>query len=186
MRRAALVLLASLGTLALAGCVPSAPTIIPTPVHSTAAPPFATEEDALAAATMTISEFYRVATTVLVEGGVGGDRLSEFATSAVVEHEKTGFDKLRDEQLVYRGETAIRSVVLQSYIPEAVDGVGVITAYVCTDGAAVTIFYPSGESYVSADRPNGVPFEIRFDLTTTNDTSLLVSSKLYWDGDGIC
>ena len=186
MRRAALILLASLGAVSLIACGPSQSSVDQPPKVPTQIPPFASEDEALEAAATTVTKFYDLGAVILAEGGVGGERLGEFATPSVVAMETTGFDELREKQLIYRGQTVMRSVTLQSYLPDAVDGRGVITAYICADGTGVTIDYPNGESYVSPDRPDGVPFEITFDMATRNPTTLVVSSKQFWEGEGVC
>jgi len=186
MRRAALILLVSLSALTLAACAPINVSVDPTPTALAAVPPFASEEEALEAAAGTVTQFYDLGALILAEGGVDGERLGEFATPSVVAIEMTGFDELREKQLTYRGQTVMRSVTLQSYLPDAADGRGVVTAYVCADGTGVTIDYPNGDSYLSPDRQGGVPFEITFDVATRNPTTLVVSSKLYWEGAGIC
>jgi len=186
MRRAALVLLATLSSLAMAACSPERTFDLPTPSASISAPPFATEDEALIAATESVTSFYQIGATILTEGGVNGERLNEFATPDMVAIEMSGFDELRDKGLVYRGQPVMTSVILQSYLPDALHGIGVVTAYVCQDGSSVTLEDANGTSLVSPSRTDFTEFQITFDLANEDSPRLLVSSKTPWGGGGVC
>ena len=186
MRRAALVLLVSLSSLATAACTPEHTSDLPTTLASISAPPFASEDDALIAATESVTSFYQMGATILAEGGIDGERLNDFATPPMVAIEMSGFNELRDKGLVYRGQPVMTSVILQSYLPDALEGIGVVTAYVCQDGSSVTLEDANGSSLVSPLRTDLTEFQITFDLVDEGSPRLLVSSKTPWGGGGVC
>ena len=186
MRRAALVLLASLGTVALVGCVPEVAVVTNLPATTATAESFPREEEALSAANLAISGYYKTADTILNENGEGGDRLAQFATEQLVNVEATGFQKLREKNLDYSGWSVVESVALQSFESNASFQEGVVVAYVCIDMSQVSISYPDGTSFIPPERPDRYPLEVVFDLAPKEPGVLLVSAISDWEGAGVC
>ena len=65
--------------LLLSGCVPTSPTVTPGPLPSST-PIFATEDDALAAATAAYAAYVKISDQIFMEGGANPDRLKSVAT----------------------------------------------------------------------------------------------------------
>src|SRR5690606_919779 len=77
-------------TLVLAGCTQPDPMPTPPPTPS-AAPVFASDEEALAAAEEAYGKYLETVDAILADGGSNAERLKPLVTSALFEHEREGF-----------------------------------------------------------------------------------------------
>ncbi len=172
--------------LLLAGCVPPDPIITPEPGPG-ATPVFASDEEALAAATDAFANYLRVSDQILAEGGANPDRLLSVATKEWVNAQSTGFEEARTKKLHSVGKTTFDKVSLQQYDSTAADGVGIVRLYLCVDLTAVDVLDANGHSVVSETRPNRIPFEVTFDKSSgpAND-QLLVANEEKWGGRDFC
>ncbi|MEO7349354.1 MAG: hypothetical protein ABIW32_05800, partial [Terrimesophilobacter sp.] len=88
MLRPAVLLVA---TLLLSGCVPSEPVITPVPEPSVT-PIFASDDEALAAATDAYAKYLEVSDAIFASGGQGIEQLSEVLAGKQLQVEKDGFE----------------------------------------------------------------------------------------------
>lgn len=166
-----------LAVLLLAGCVPNEPVITPPPEpHST--PIFASDDDALAAATEAYAKYVKVADEVFHDGGRDTQPLQSVMTGAFLESTLQGFRVAADKGLHSVGQTTFDQVQLQQF-DQSSFGPAAVIAYVCEDISGIDVLDASGKSVVSKDRLDRVRFEVTFDYVTTAQT-LVISQRLPW------
>lgn len=162
--------------LGLTGCVQPDVTPSPSPPVSDA-PLFASEEEALAAATEAYAEYLKVSDAVGREGWSDSDPLEEVAVDPALAEEQSSAETFND--LGYRlvGTSAFDSMRLQQMTPSSID------TYLCLDLTDVAIVDALGNSVAPADRPDRFPIEIGFDLTGTEPR---VERSEPWSGADFC
>jgi len=174
-----------LGCLSLTSCAPDEPVsdAKPTP---TVTPLFASEEEALEAARATYEGFLRTSKIIVDEDGASSERIDEFATTEVADPEKRGFANLAAANERIIGEISLEEVLLQAYRPQAPGGLDVMSVYACVNVGDTDVVDEGGNSVVAADRPDKTAFEVTFDSYTPSATKLRLSSKVVWEGSGVC
>jgi hypothetical protein len=171
-------------SLLLAGCAAS-PTPQPTTNPPTVAPVFASDEEALAAATEAYANYLRVADTIVREGGEDASRISEYVSDDLAVSELEAFAEFRRKKLRGVGETSYSNFTLQRNSSDPAEE-GFISAYVCSDLTNTDVIDESGQSVVSPGRVRKTPYEVTFGLAKEEPPTLVVSSVEIWRGDGIC
>lgn len=177
-----MVMAACVGSLLLgaAGCTaPSTPT--PTSNPPTVAPIFASDEEALAAATSAYTDYLSVAGTIAHEGGVDAQRMSDVAVDEAFDTEIEALTGMADAGTVGVGEVRFDSFELQSVDSAS----GAISAYVCLDVSESDVINHSGESVVPSDRAKRLPLEVGF-VYDRDLQRLLLGRTEIWDGEDFC
>ena len=178
-----------LGTLALTGCTPEPVPQAPQASETTAptdAPVFASDEEALAAATEAYAAYLAMSDQILAEGGENPDRIRAFSTETLAEIEMEGYAQVRSNKLRSVGESRFSDLILQNLSLTEKAGRGIVTTYLCSDISEVDVVNVNGDSVVKDARPDFTPFIVSFDLVSREPVKLLVSSADVWDGAGIC
>ena len=170
----------------MCGCVPEEPLPSAAPTSTRGEAPFATDDDALAAAQKTYEEFMAVANQIMAEGGASPERLDAIAAPELAAAEKEGIDDFAARKLTVDGSSTVSAAKLQSYTPDAKDGLAIVRAYFCINVSAVDVLDENGASAVQPTRPDTTPFEVVFDLDEYDPPHLIVSAKTVWGGEGIC
>jgi hypothetical protein len=185
-RTATFIAVAGALAVALCGCSPeeSIPSAAPTSARGEG--PFATDGDALAAAQKTYEEFMAVANQIMAEGGASPERLDAVAAPELAAAEKEGIEDFAARKLTVDGSSTVSAAKLQSYTPDAKDGLAIVRAYFCINVSAVEVLDENGASAVQPTRPDTTPFEVVFDLDEYDPPHLIVSAKTVWGGEGIC
>ncbi|MBB5633881.1 hypothetical protein BKA04_002104 [Cryobacterium mesophilum] len=174
-----------LAILLLAGCVPSEPVISPPPEpHST--PIFASDEDALAAATEAYAKYLAVSDQILSDGGKGEERLLTVATREWAELQNEGFAEAREKGWHSTGTTTFDSLRIEQYDSHAVQGAPIMRAYVCIDVSSVDVLDARGVSVVSTDRPDRSPAEIAYSWFEKPNRGILIAHIDPWGGRDFC
>ena len=169
----------------LTGCVPTDPIVTPNPEPSST-PIFATEEEALAAATAAYAAYVKVSDRILMDGGADPDRIMQVAGPVVAKEEKDGYGKFVERHYRSIGATTFDSMKLQSFSPYSAGGKGVVSVYLCVDASKVDVLDENNVSVVSPDRPDRTGFEVGFDATSSRPFTLVVASKEVWTGSEFC
>ena len=179
-----LLVVAAAMTLALCGCVHDEPEQSSIPLSSASLPPFASDDEVLAAARATYDGYLSTSDLIMSEGGAHPERLDEFVTQEVATIEKEGFNALATQGQLLQGHSSIESIVLQSYSPRS--ATDVVAAYVCVDVRDVDVVDQDGNSVVADTRSDQSTFQATFDLDATTATRLRVASNFAWSGEGVC
>jgi hypothetical protein len=167
---------------ALSACTES--TRIP-PAEPTAevAPLFATDEEALEAATAAYEEFLRVSSQILQDGGADPDRLRPLVSDEVYASEAEGFAALSQNDWKLTGSTELTGMLLQQHM-QGPPGSAQVIAYACVTVAGTDVVDSMGVSQVEPDRVTDLQFEVVF--ASTDESSLLIERKTLWDEEVTC
>jgi hypothetical protein len=164
--------------LLLTGCVQADPAAKPSPTPSST-PLFATEADALKAATDAYAAFSKISDDVFHDGGANSERMKQVASGEQLNQEIEGYESIRSKGQHSTGYSSFDRVVLEQYSSNLL-GQNVVTVYLCEDITSVDVLDANGVSVVSSDRPNVVQYEVGFDAVSPKSRSLRVSSKNAW------
>ena len=182
-RPAAVTLVVAIG-LTASGCATDDPA--PKPSTSTsAAPLFASDEEALAAAEEAYAAYLAVVDNVLHGGGMDTSKLADVAVSDALDQANEDALEFRTLMLHTEGSTSIRSIALQQNDSAARGSGEVVVAYVCEDASSVKLLDSIGVSQVDVNRPNITPFEVSFSKQDDSER-LMVHSRVLWSGENPC
>ena len=168
-----------LGAVALAGCAPADPPVAtPTPTSI-----FASEEEALAAATDVYQQYTAAKDSESAKGDVSAESLRPIVTPAYFKElevvgalEKNGWHT--------EGLTTFDSVAVQDLSEK--DGIATVSIALCRDVSGVTIRDAEGNDVTPADRPDRFPVVVEFVSSDVGSQELLVSESGTWSGDDFC
>jgi len=166
--------------LGAAGCA-SAPKPAPTQVAPTVAAIFASDEEALAAATEAYANYLELSSTVAHEGGRNSQRMADVAVGEALDTETSSLEEMLNAGTVGVGELTFDSLKIQT----AELSTGRLSAYVCLDVSGSDVVDGSGASVVSSDRVNRLPLEIGFVFDPENRRLLLERTRT-WSGEDFC
>jgi len=172
--------MAVLVTLALSGCTrqPAAP--LPT-TTTTDARVFASDAEALAAATAAYAAYQEMSSLIGHEGGSLPERMSRVSAGEALESETASFVDMASKGLRGVGELAFDSLTVQS----ADLSTGMIQAYLCLDVSKTDVVDANGESSIPADRATRFPLHVNFVLDTAAQ-KLIVDTSESWSGKNFC
>jgi hypothetical protein len=180
--RRRLMTIACLGFLMISGAGCSAePTPVQTSATPTSAPVFASDEEALAAATEAYEEYLSLSSVVAHEGGSDAQRLAAVTTGEALVTEVESLEGMSRAGTVGVGQLKFDSFELQS----ADLSTGTLSAYVCLDVSATDVLDTSGTSVVPEDRRERIPLELGF-LFEDEGNRLLLERTRTWDGENFC
>ncbi len=175
-------LVAPLLVLAMVGCTPTT-ALPPASPPSEEAPLFASDEEALAAATEAYEEFLAVSSQILQDGGRDPERLLPLVSDEVYETELEGFTEVDSRDLSVSGSSIATDTQLQQHISGAA-GLAEVIIYVCVDVSATDVSDSNGTSLVDPDRPSHLAFEAGF--VSDQDGHLTLNSKSIWETESVC
>lgn len=164
----------------LVGCVPKTEVVNPVPQPSVT-PPFASDEEALAAAVEAYARYLKVTDEILQGGGKDPSLASTVMTGEFLEGTLGSFKQALEQELHTVGFTSFDQATLQQY-DQYSRGAGVVVIYVCDDVSNVEVLNSSGESVVSADRPDRTRTMVTFDLAP-DGRGLLLSNSEIWSSE---
>jgi hypothetical protein len=167
--------------LSLGGCVPAEPT--PTPSHTTVASPlFASDDEALKAATDAYAAYLKVTDEVLHDGGHRSDLFVSVTIGDALVQALADAKEFREKSAHTTGRTKFDSERLSYYRESAFSPVEI---FVCDDVGAVDVRDMNGKSLVSTDRKTRTPWQV--DLRPIEQAGhLVVSERTAWIGDDFC
>ena len=168
----------------LSGCVPQEPVITPEPEPSST-PVFASDEEALAAATDAYAKYLEVSDQITADGGANPERIARYVTSTQLPKEVSAFQELIDADVKTQGESKFDVVKLQQY-SDNLDGTASIVVYLCVDVSAVRVVDSSGIDVTRGDRIDRFPLEVGFAIEIATPKVPLISRSAPWTGTNFC
>lgn len=180
---AALGLTALLALTMLSGCVPTpSHTSTPTPKVT---PLFATDAEALAAATKAYAAYLKMSDTIAHDGGAHPERIEEFVTEKWSEQETKAFNKLLSMGYRQLGQSKYGRVRLQSR-SESDNGRANIAVYVCVDSSGTRILDSAGTDVTPKDRVTKFTSIVEFQNSAKEPRRLILENYEPWSGTSIC
>jgi hypothetical protein len=169
------LLAASLGACAESASIPSPPP------PAAEVPLFATDEEALEAATVAYTEFLAVLDQLLqgLDNPIG--ELSDHSTGEALAEAEESVRIFFEEGLRITGPRVLSNVALQRV--EAEKAGAEVALYACEDVTGVDLLGPDGLSQVELNRPSVTPFQVVVTFTTEGAR---VHQREIWGGEGVC
>jgi hypothetical protein len=176
--------LAVVFALAVTGCVPQSHKPPPPTPSPSSTPVFASDEEALAAATKAYAAYLEVEDRVAEEGGNDIEQLSGYVTTDQLMREREAFKVFLSSGKVSRGASSFDTVSLEKYSTSS-EGTTTLSLYLCLDVSNVRILGTGGVDVTPAGRPDRYPLEVDLQARQGSD-SILVSRSDAWRGDNFC
>jgi len=182
------VVLAALA-IALVGCStpePSSKPVASASASASPAPVFASEEEALAAATEAYERYLEVSDEIANAGWSDSSGLDDVLTGQALEEERQAASDSASRELKQVGSTAYNSLVVEQVVP-ATKGTPAtrVSAYVCLDVSGLSVISADGTSVVAPDRPDEYPLELVF-VQSADAPTLLLEESRSWSGQNFC
>ncbi|MBK4347376.1 hypothetical protein [Lacisediminihabitans changchengi] len=177
-RTAAVIALLIVPALVLSGCTPSPPQSHSDPKPSST-PLFASEEEALKAATEAYAAYLKVSDSITADAGMRPERIEPLVSKSLLKDELTGFLIYSEKKLHTQGETAFFGSSLERYDADSV------AVYACVDFSAQQLIDSAGLDVTPISRVNVQAFELSF-VRASDSASLLLDGSEPWAGPGIC
>ena len=178
----ALSLALLLGSLAACTDVPRIP---PPEPAATSTPLFATDEEALEAATASYEEYLAASGEVTSSADLDIAKLRNLVTEDYLAQEEVALQEFSNRALRTSGESALQSAFLQQRFEDN-SGFATVVIYACVDVSSVKVLDNSGLDVTPADRPGISALEVEFTSSTEGSPRLLVSRSQAWAESSIC
>ncbi|MDJ0334528.1 hypothetical protein QMG83_04760 [Salinibacterium sp. G-O1] len=179
MRARTSIALVALAVLLLSGCLPQPSTVTPTP-EASSTPVFASDEEALAAATAAYAAYLAMSDQIAADGGVNPQRLEPFVTEEWLKRETGVFSILVSRGMSQTGSTSFRDATLQQYSNVSV------SIYVCADSSETRFHDSAGGDVTPANRQTLNSLEVTFEISEFPDLELRLEGNEPWSGESFC
>jgi hypothetical protein len=169
----------------LSGCSADAdPSPTADPTATEAAPIFASDEEALAAAVAAYEAYAAASNAVATDGGSNPERIAPFVTDAFYLSADEEFAALREVEGRLEGTITYdtTSVIERSQTGQLAR----LSIYLCRDVSQVRAISADGTDVTPADRPERVPSVADFISSQGDPSVLLVNGIEQWSGDDFC
>jgi hypothetical protein len=176
--------MALLGTLALAGCAPQSAPPPPSATATTDAPVFATDAEALAAATETYAAYLAAGDASPADATARRDEFLSLSVGSAHEGDVSAAQLFETNGWHKTGTTTFDSIRLQSSIENGKDGWEIRT-YLCLDVSESDVVDAGGGSVADPSRPLRLPLEVQF-LVGRAGQKVLVAESQVWSGANFC
>jgi len=184
MRRTAIALaLLIVPVLALSGCTPTPPPAVTAPKPSST-PLFATEDEALKAATEAYAAYLKVSDQITSEGGANPERIAPLVTPSQLKRDLQTFHTYQAKGYFSRGVTGFSRLRIQSY--SALSNSNEVVAYVCADFTNIRLTDSRGVDITPTDLESVSPLEVRFASARSAPPKLLLDRSEQWTGKDFC
>lgn len=180
---ALLVALASL--VMLSGCVPDDSPPTPPQTTATAAPVFASEEEALAAATEAYRNYQTTVDTALKN--VADDGLESAAVGVALDVARSSVEEFRTKGIHQTGDSVVykEQLVTAGSLLTSSASTDPVQIYACLDVSATNVLNAAGESQLELDAVRIFPMVVT--LSWQSELSvLLVEEEEVWDAQDFC
>lgn len=171
-------------TFLLGGCAPSESAVVP-PSEPAVEPVFASDEEALAAATEAYRAYHSLINQIAQDGGQAAERISPVVTDSWLPNELDGFRSLQKSNNRLEGEMTVGETTLQQYISEP-GGVTVVTIYACLVPKGVRLVDVEGNDVSPQGLSTSLPREATFESDGLNPAVLLLANDETWPGGSGC
>lgn len=184
-RCAALLALAALAGALLAACAPEpAPEPTETQPPDAAAPLFASDEEALAAAEAAYLAYNEMSNQIVRDGGERAERIMPFVTKSQFGNAEIDFRAIRENRWRGQGGVKVDQIKLQKW--RGLEGRTSVTIYLCLDVSDARLFDEAGKDVTPIERAVRTPLVVGFSSPAETETKLIIESSEVWSGDNFC
>jgi hypothetical protein len=183
-RLTAIAATSALATLSLLGCG-STPAPVPAATGTTEAPVFASDEEALAAATSAYAAYQAMSDSITGDGGLSPDRIGSYVSDEYRQQAIAGFEAFSSGRLTSHGASTYDNVALVQYA-DGRHGEASVDLYVCSDVSAVTLTNAEQLDVTPSTRPTRIPLQVGFVSALSNPRTLVVDREEVWTGEDFC
>lgn len=168
--------------LSVSGCA-EAPTSAPTSSPPTPTPVFASDEEALAAATEAYANYQAMADEITGDGGDAPERIAKYVSEEYLPDEVHQYEGYKQANARSVGATAfvVHSAQRLDYLDASATS---LSLYICDDVSGIEVLDETGASLVSESRMAITPFEVEFVLD--GDGNLVIDSRDVWKQANFC
>jgi hypothetical protein len=170
--------------LTLAGCVQPPPHVIPTSEPS-AAPVFASDAAALAAAKKAYLAYLAVSDEVGNDGGANPERLKMVVTRAWLPTEVKSYAAFAKTGDRFTGSSGVGSFTLQRR-DQSAKGYASVVVYACLDLSNAGVVDNEGKVVSPVGAQGELPLEVSFVGKSANSRLLIVDRSAPWSGQNFC
>jgi len=167
----------------LSGCVQPVPAVTPA-ATSSSKPLFASDEEALAAATKAYAAYLQMSDLIAQEGGASPERLAPLVTSEWLKKEVAVFEKFATTNRHQLGVSTFNNVVVQQVYDNL--SAEAVTVYLCEDVSATRFADASGQDVTPLERQVLVSLEVTLQEKASEKSSLVISEIQPWSGSNAC
>ena len=172
----------ALAALLLSGCSPE-PRIPAAEPQPTATPLFATDEEALAAATAAYEEYLAVSANVASSESLDTSPLESLTTPSFLDRELEALAEITRQGLRVEGQAFLSASRLQQRYTDATQR-EVVIIYGCLDASDTKAVDLDGNDRTPPDRRVMVDLEI--ELVENDDRGLVINRSDVWAGESVC
>ena len=183
-KKVAALVVASVLSLTLAGCVQPSPHVIPTSAPSTK-PVFASDAEALAAAKKAFTGYVGASDAIGSDGGKNPQRIAKWVTPTRLKIEVKAFDKFAATGERLDGASVISHFELQE-ADQSPSGKVTLTTYACDDVSGSRLIDSSGSDITPSARADVVPLQVHFQNVSNGSQVLVVEGSDPWSGSNFC
>jgi hypothetical protein len=171
-------------SLLLAGCAAS-PTPQPTTNPPTVAPVFASDEEALAAATEAYANYLDTYDKSWADGDGSLEDFLGLSVGNAHDVDRASYEEWSSKNWRPTGATKFDSMELQA-VSQTESRAWQIQTYVCLDVSEGDVVDASGVSVAKPDRPLRLPLEVWFVTKSVSSQDLWISESNVWSGKNFC
>ena len=168
--------------LALAGCSNTAE-IPRADASPSASPLFASEDEALEAATAVYAEYNATASAIFQQRGDGVERLKPLLSDQLYEEEAASIQEAVDSGITTKGTSRTTGVELQQY-DSGPAGIASVAFYACSINDQVTALDESGNP--SQEQPEVIEVTLEVIVSSDSDGRLFISRRDFWAEGNQC
>ena len=167
----------------LAACAESARIPPPEP-SATVEPLFASDEEALAAATEAYEEYLAVSNAASANPTETPSTLKDLVSDDYLDELQKSLRNLADQGLRTMGQSQISAAALQQYVE--LDSTALVVLYVCLDVSRVQVIDAQGQNLTPADRDPTVDLEVTFVGVKDGTEAIIVDGSEVWAEGSVC
>ena len=170
--------------LVLVGCVPTTTPASPAPRPS-ATPVFATEAEALAAATEAYAAYVRVSDQITADGGADPERIAPHVTAAQLKRDRDVFAAYRAKKIVSVGSTSFDRLRLQRFDDRGRSGLDLVI-YICLDLTKIRLIDSQMQDITPTNLDQPSPMQVTLRPDADQGNLLVVERSESWSGENFC
>ena len=170
--------------LMLSGCMPTNTPTRPSPKPS-GTPIFASEAEALAAATTAYAAYVKVSDEITADGGANPERIAPYVSASQLKRDTYVFAKYSAKKMMSVGTTSFDRTRIQKYDDRGKFGWELVV-YLCLDLSRIKLVDAQAQDITpkGLDRPS--PMQVSLTYIPNQKNLIVVERSQSWSGEDFC